>query len=74
MPNKPTDKLTFVEWLAGNEYQGDIKRAKRAIKNVVDYLVDNGAHDGDCPKQIHTCILCFLEQWLSEYHNYFKQK
>lgn len=75
MPDKPTDKkLTFIEWLAKNECQGDIKHAKRAIKRWTYHLIADETHDGYCTNEEYSCMLCTLETMLSEYHKYFKQK
>ena len=70
MPDKPTDKkLTFVEWFA-REGQASVADAKTVIESYGNFLLD-AKHSIDCKKG---CPLCTLDQWLSEYKKYFKQK
>ncbi len=72
MPDNPTDKkLTFVEWMAMEAQSSEID-AKRTIEGYGNFLA-YGTHTMNCPKKVG-CPLCTLEQWLSEYREYFKQK
>ena len=74
MPDKPTDKkLTFVEWLAKEHYVGNIEYAKGVLRAIMDDIIRDGIHKGDCTNESEPCLLCTLETMLSEYHKYFKQ-
>ena len=69
MPDKPTDKLTFVEWMVQEE-EITIKCANNLIKIYIDDIITNGGRHKDC--ELGGCYLCGLEGRLSEYYKYFK--
>lgn len=80
MPDKPTDKkLTFVEWVAyykislGELDKNDLGEAKKRLQNITNAIIYNGLHNINCIN-IQACVLCTLQNWLSEYHKYFQQK
>ena len=74
MPDKPTDKLTFVEWHARENYGGNVKFTKGTLHSFILNIIREGIHNKDCTDKNYFCTLCELEKWLTEYHKYFKKK
>ena len=75
MPDKPTDKkLTFLEWLAKEEDATVERMGINLHKLINDALYATSIHKGDCTDETLPCSLCTLEEWLSEYRQYFTQK
>ncbi len=67
---QPTGKkLTFVQWVAKEE-NISVKRSRANIRTHADAMVWFGIHT----EEEVLCTLCKLEQWLTEYKKYFKQK
>ena len=74
MPDKPTDKLTFVEWVAKDESITTVQ-VERILLVLYQGLIHDGLHSA-CDKRLGSspgCSMCWLEGWLTEYHKYFKQ-
>ena len=64
-------KLTFVDWLAREK-----KCKKQFIINDIlqDYIsaLYEGTHNGYCMGKRHECLLCELEDMLSDYYEYIE--
>lgn len=69
---------TFIEWVAEDEYQGNIEHTKKAVASIFKDLVGNrkekwgGLHFGDCTKEPQSCSICLLNSWLEDYYKYMK--
>ncbi len=70
MPYKPIDKkLTFVEWYA--DFAGC---SEELVSRLIDDITTHIMHDENCEGDRSLCHLCDLQNMLTEYHKYFKQK
>lgn len=80
---QPTDKkMTFVEWLAKDyfSYYENTNENLVTAKNMLEFMMEGIISDGfhhECHLSTdisYVCNMCRLEKYLSEYHQYFKQK
>ena len=69
-------KLSFFEFVqyASNSFDdpSSVEWTESWFKHFID-ISKNGKHEGDCTKQAHTCDICCMESFLSDYHNYIFQ-
>jgi len=64
---------SLIEWHADQEKM-DVEEAKQFIQTLMNLIITEPYHEGDCTSQSRPCNMCVLEIILSDYYKYFKKE